>query len=241
MAGVPAGFVQRFVTVNGNQYPYHPADESKHSNFPVGFCGCFGCGGDHSFANCSTKRQPECYSKFHWNLHCHKPEIYFKNEKKRGILKTAAGQPQSITPSPYGPQPPLQQSTVTFSDVAYLQPPPSSSQALGRGTQTTTPSWMLTRVPQLTSVNSSTIPPPPSLPPHPGDNCGDNCNTQDDNFAAEYVVFLDCFNTTKSNLRPMPITSQNELPHVKISLCEPGQGKCIGLSLLYDTGAALNT
>ena len=39
----------------------------------------------------------------------------------------------------------------------------------------------------------------------------------------------------------MPITSQNELPHVKISLCEPGQGKCIGLSLLYDIGAALNT
>ena len=39
----------------------------------------------------------------------------------------------------------------------------------------------------------------------------------------------------------MPITSQKELAHIKMSIGIGGSKEVIGLSLLFDTGAALNT
>ena len=33
----PVGFVQKFVTSNGVDYPCHPADEAQHSPYPAGF------------------------------------------------------------------------------------------------------------------------------------------------------------------------------------------------------------
>ena len=48
-------------------------------------------------------------------------------------------------------------------------------------------------------------------------------------------------NFSKSNLRPMPITSQNELAHIKMLIGLDINKGVIGLSLLFDTGAALNT
>ena len=48
-------------------------------------------------------------------------------------------------------------------------------------------------------------------------------------------------NFKNTNLRPMPITSQNELARIKISVVATASKNQIGLSLLFDTGAALNT
>ena len=125
-------------------------------------------------------------------------------------------------------------------------PPQSSSSytahSIGRGAGTTIPAWMTTSVQQPTSVLLRSILPPPPLPPRPSDAAEDSYDLQDNgNFVGEYVMFLDSCSLKKSNLRPMPITSKNELPHLKFSRCAPGMDKSIGLSLLYDTGAALNT
>ena len=35
----PVGFVKKFVTSNELQYPCHPEDVSKHSQFPLNFRG----------------------------------------------------------------------------------------------------------------------------------------------------------------------------------------------------------
>ena len=48
-------------------------------------------------------------------------------------------------------------------------------------------------------------------------------------------------NFSKSNLRPILITSQNELAHIKMSIEIGSSKEVIGLSLLFDTGVALNT
>ena len=39
----------------------------------------------------------------------------------------------------------------------------------------------------------------------------------------------------------MPITSQNELAHIKMLISVTASKELIGLSMLYDTGAVLNT
>ena len=94
----PSGFVQGFVTTNGLQYPCHPADGSKHSQFSLDFRGCFGCGSEqHSFAECPTKRDTKCYINFHWNLHCHKPDIFFRNRDKRSSPFKAQRQTSSLS------------------------------------------------------------------------------------------------------------------------------------------------
>ena len=79
----------------------------------------------------------------------------------------------------------------------------------------------------------------PSLPPRPSDNDGSQYAAQDYNFAHEYVQMVLNFKST--NLRPMPITSQNELAHIKWSIWAADNKELIGLSMLHDTGAALNT
>ena len=138
--------------------------------------------------------------------------------------------------SPYGPQPPTQQhqTNAYFGQNGY----PSNGQSIGRGRGAKIPAWM--NVAQPRQIGSQGIPPPPPPPPQPAEEGTDNYSTQSQNFAAEYVQFLQVNNASSSNLRPMPIRTQNELPHVKFSIgCEPSS--IVGLSLLYDTGAALNT
>ena len=49
------------------------------------------------------------------------------------------------------------------------------------------------------------------------------------------------FSFRNTNLQPMPIASQNELAHIKMSICAIATKKIIGLSMLYDTCVALNT
>ena len=239
---LPPGFVQKFITVNGHQYPCHPADASQHSSFPLGFRGCFGCGGDHTFARCPTKRDPKCLEKFHWNLHCHMPDIFFHNRRDNGSLSRPNSVPRSDNLAPYAPQAHVQQPTLQLLPAPPQVPTPAHVNSIGRGIGATVPAWMGTQPQQPRQVLSRSIPPPPPLHPRPNDTVEDNYDLQDNgNFVSEYVMFLDSCSIQKSNLRPMPITSKNELPHLKLSLSEPGSNKHIGLSLLYDTGAALNT
>ena len=50
-------------------------------------------------------------------------------------------------------------------------------------------------------------------------------------------------NNNRYGLMPMTITIQNELPHIKLALRKYKDSinvKQIGMTLLYDTGAALN-
>ena len=51
-------------------------------------------------------------------------------------------------------------------------------------------------------------------------------------------------NNNRYGLMPIPITSQNGLPYIKFSLGKDKDStdvKLLGMTLLYDTGAALNT
>ena len=91
------------------------------------------------------------------------------------------------------------------------------------------------------STSSSSFPPPPRLPPRPNDREGENYEDQADNFFEEYIQFLDINSMIKINIHPMPITSRNELPHIKLTISCSNSNNAIGIKMLYDTGAALST
>ena len=162
--------MQQYVTQNGLQYPCHPGDASKHSQFPLGFRGCFGCGSEHhTFSDCPTKQDKQCYRKFHWNLHCHKPNVFFRNERNKLDLSQPRQQLQ-LASSPYGPsyQPQLTHSNTLVPHSQAQQPPQAPGNAIGRGAGATTPAWMATL--SSAPIPSDQIPGPPPLPPRPTDS-----------------------------------------------------------------------
>ena len=69
---LPVGFVQYFITINGKPFPYHLAKNDRQSRYLAEFRECYGCGGDHPFADYLTKKEHACYKLFHSNLHCRK-------------------------------------------------------------------------------------------------------------------------------------------------------------------------
>ena len=70
--------------VGGIEYPCHPSDPTRWSAFPVGFRGCYYCGNtDHGFSRCPKKSASGASTVFHWNLHCRKPEVWFKHKDHR--------------------------------------------------------------------------------------------------------------------------------------------------------------
>ena len=77
-ADTPADFVQKFKVIDGVRLPCHPRDEHLWSRWPVGAIGCFGCGSKHNFSECATSRTKKGKDAFHFDLHCHKPNIWFK-------------------------------------------------------------------------------------------------------------------------------------------------------------------
>jgi len=252
---LPSGCVQSFVTADGLQYPCHPEDVGKYSQFPMDFRGCLGCGNEHhDFSDCPNKRDPNCYKKFYWNLHCHKPDIFFRNRRRKS--KHFTPQRLSSSLSSYGPSQQFQQEqqqqtlpTLTQgnslqqqgSAVPYFAQNQQSTQAprsaMGRGNSPTLPAWMGQQTPGQT--RSADIRENPPFPPRASDNDGLHYAAQDSNFAHEYVQMVLNFRST--NLRPMPITSQNELAHIKWLIWAADNKELIGLSMLYDTGSALNT
>lgn len=84
---LPAGFQHITKTINGTTFPCHPNDSSKWSAFPTGFRGCYYCGAtEHGFTQCHRKHESDAVAVFHWNLHCHKPELWFKNKDRRASM-----------------------------------------------------------------------------------------------------------------------------------------------------------
>lgn len=118
---LPDGFTPVLKNVNGTNHPCHPADPTRWSPFPVGFRGCFYCGEtDHGFSTCPSKSSSDAVSVFHWNLHCHKPELWFKHQERK----------KSGT---------RQQKTVQFQPDSNYS---NTRTGLGRGRAATTPAWV---------------------------------------------------------------------------------------------------
>ena len=229
----PIGFVQKSVTSNGVDYPCHPADESQYFPYPVEFRGCYGCAGQHGFMKCPTKRVSACYKKFHLNLHCHKPEIYFRNRTGKQPSREEQTR-KNVALEHY--------KSGSYTRHSNVHAPVGRGQRtrppIGRGRSTNTSSWISSANPMSTS--SSSVSPPPRLPPQPNDREGENYKYQADNFFEEYVQFLDINSMIKINIRPMPITSRNEIPRIKLTISCSNGNNAIGIKMLYDTGAALS-
>ena len=126
---------------------------------------------------------------FHFQLHCHHPEVYFKNHDDQGnFLRKNPGQEQNL----------------------------GQNRGIGRGAGAVVPSWLKKNGNDLSRYQRA-----------------------GDDSAPQYVVRLATYNLQDNNLRRMPITTQNELPHVRFPI---GTGIKDGSLLnLFDTGAALNT
>ena len=127
---LPAGFQHRTKVINGAEYPCHPNDETKWSAFPVGFPVCFYCGDtSHGFQNCQRKEESDAVTVFHWNLHCHKPELWFKHKERRA---SSSGSDRTRS--------------VQFQPQLPTSTPSIRNSIMGRGRSATLPAWQ-TRVP----------------------------------------------------------------------------------------------
>ena len=78
----PEIFVQQFITSNDLHYSCHLKDTGLYSQFYIGFRDCFGCGEQHSFAECPTKKEPDCYKKLYWNFIPTNPIFILKVEHR---------------------------------------------------------------------------------------------------------------------------------------------------------------
>ena len=85
---LPSDFQQKFAVRNNKEYPCHPIESSRFSDYPVGFQGCLGCGSvDHQFTTCKNRKNVEGRNFFHFQLHCHHPDVFFKNHDNLGRFK----------------------------------------------------------------------------------------------------------------------------------------------------------
>ena len=100
----------------------------------------------------------------------------------------------------------------------------------GRGREATSPAWM-------TRQNSSSNTYGPSNTGSVND--GDEYSRADKRTRHQFVISVRCCNVHNSNLRRMPITSSNDLPHVSFPIGSKADEASI--TCLYDTGGALNT
>ena len=208
---LPEGFKQEVKHINGVTFPCHPGDPTKWSAFPVGFRGCYYCGKtEHGFTTCPRKTESDATQVFHWNLHCHKPELWFKHKERR------ASQARGYSPP-----------RVQFRPVqAHTYGP--SGHGMGRGRAATLPAWTMNQYrEEQTGENTDDT----------GNESGEGYLTQDENIRRSYVAIVQCHNLKET--RRMPISSQNELPHLDFQVGQASDS--MALSFLYDTGAAINT
>ena len=198
--------------VNGANFPCHPNDPTKWSAFPIEFRGCYYCGDtQHGFTTCPRKDERDAVQVFHWNLHCHKPELWFKHKERR----TSRAQQQS-----------LQRVQLQPAHVNSYGP---SGQCMGRERAATLPAWTTTRYREsLPDISDDA---------DTGNESGDGYMTQDDNIKRSFVTIVKCHNIQET--RRMPISSQNELPNLDFQVGQASDA--MTLSFLYDTGAAINT
>jgi hypothetical protein len=187
---LPSDFQQKFAVRNNKEYPCHPIESSRFSDYPVGFQGCLGCGSvDHQFTTCKNRENVEGRKFFHFQLHCHHPDVFFKNHDNLGRFK------RHMTGEP------------NFSE---------RRDGVGRGRKAVAPAWMGKRNDRLSRYK----------------------NAENDT-APQYVIRLSTYNLQNKNLRRMPITTRNELPHLRFPIgTTTNDGSLLNL---FDTGAALNT
>lgn len=141
----------------------------------------------------------------------HKPELWFKYKERR----TSQVQQQS-------PQ------RVQFQPAQVHSYGPSNHD-MDRGRAATLPAWATTRYREsLPDINDDV---------YTGNESGDRYMTQYDNIKRSFVTIVKCHNIQKT--RRVPISSQNELPHLDFQVGQPSDA--MTLSFLYDTRAAINT
>ena len=214
---LPEGFQQAVKTINGVTFPCHPNDPNKWSAFPTGFRGCYYCGAtDHGFTQCPRKHESDAVTVFHWNLHCHKPELWFKNKNRRATMSTQQQQHR-------------QSQHVQFKAPLADSIQSTPQQGTGRGRAAVKPAWMTRQQSNVIQQDQQ----------EEDDNyaTGDGYLPQGGNIRKQFVTIVQCHNIREK--RRMPISSQNELPHLDFGI---GQARdAMTLSFLYDTGAAINT
>jgi len=212
LEGCPPNFQIKYHTENGMNFPVHPSGNGRHSIYPVGFFGCFACGStNHRYRDCGDRNSPEGRQRFTFNLHCHKPSLFFKRRQFDTHSSPNRG-------SPYGPSQPhrnegerrsRQPTDQHTSDLRHQRSGERGSSDINR------PAWM--------NRNSTST----------------TYRRTGDNSKSTFVVNLRSHNVSESRTRRMPIDSINELPHLNfpIGLTEG----VAAVSSLFDTGAALNT
>ena len=196
---VPANFEQKFKNVNGAKFPCHPRDEHLWSRWPVGATGCYGCGRSHDFSDCETSKSRAGRSAFHFDLHCHKPRLWFRYINRN-------------------------------SERRILRKPVENGNGRGRGRDAVRPAWM-------ENANSNRY--GPSQPSKSKSSDTEEYETCEGPSAQQYVNVVKSHLNKESQIRRMPISSNNELPHIAFPI-----GKKTGVATvtaLYDTGGALNT
>lgn len=86
---LPDDFIQKFHTINDTRYPCHPAEPRKYSSYSETFRACFACGTtEHKFGECPDRNTAEGKSRFHFELHCHKPETWFRNRDQNDNFRS---------------------------------------------------------------------------------------------------------------------------------------------------------
>ena len=187
---LPSDFEQKFVVNNDKQFPCYPLDNTRHSDFPMGFHGCLGCGDvNHQFSNYKTRHTLEGRNYFHFQLHCHHPDVFFRNFDENGAFRKKIDGNRATQ---------------------------GRAEGVGRGSNAVVPSWMTKGSDGLSRYRKA-----------------------ENDSAPQYVIRLATYNIRDNNIRRMPITSRNELPHIRFPI-----GNAISdgsLHNLFDTGAALNT
>jgi len=212
LEGCPPNFQMKYHTENGTNFPSHPSGDGRYSNYPVGFFGCFACGStNHRYRDCRDRSSVEGRQRFTFNLHCHKPSLFFKRRQFEPHNTSSRG-------SPYGP------------------PHSQRYEEERRSTRPTDESTASSRYPRSGERGSAEI----NRPAWMNRNSSYTAYRRTgDNSKSTFVVNFRSHNVSETKTRRMPIDSINELPHVNfpIGLAEG----VAAVSSLFDTGAALNT
>ena len=227
---------------DGLEYPYRLDEPSVISDFPIGFRGCYACGGQHSYQQCPVKGQSGVGHKFWRNLWIHKPHLKNRPNSQRSQPNTTAEN------NHYGPPGPPQHTYHPSATINYHQPteqqlPPAPSgtpfnppgvTGIGRGIAATTPSWLTH--PQQRNTNNE--------PPTEQNEQKANRDKSYQKRNRLFVQWVNIFKQSSSTLRQMPIDLDNGLPGIAIRFESNTNTKDddeIVFGCLVDTCAAMNT
>ena len=211
---IPSDFKQKFHVENGVSYPCHPYYTNRYSKYPSGFRGCFFCGERHARDTCPQTHRD--FRLFHFELNCHRPDSWFKF--KRNQQKIADPDRKRKADPQRNPGYELRE-----------------ARGRGRGRAATEPAWKTSSQRFGGNYYGSS-----------NDSRGYQPETEDRSYSAydyskapSFVLTAKTFSFKENKLRRMPITTQNELPHISFPIGNTTQQATV--LALYDTGGALNS